>query len=153
MTLAVRVSVLADQHASRFLRFCLVGGSGVVVNMGVLALLVSVGGWSPLLAAPVATEMAILNNFALNDRWTFGDRRGTNRWYGRLLRYNGITTGGLVISVATLAVLPRLLGLHYLVANLIAIGAGVVWNYSMNAWLTWMRNPSARHAPARITAS
>ena len=99
MTLAVRVSVLADQHAPRFLRFCLVGGSGVVVNMGILALLVSVGGWSPVLAAPVATEAAILNNFAINDRWTFADRRGTYRWYERLLRYNGITIGGLVMDV------------------------------------------------------
>jgi dolichol-phosphate mannosyltransferase len=144
--------VLADEHAGRFTRFCLVGASGVVVNMGVLALLVSLGGWAPVLAAPVATEAAILNNFALNDRWTFRDRRGTRRWFERALRYNGITIGGLAISVATLAVLPRLFGVHYLIANLIAIGAGVVWNYSMNSWLTWMGNPSARHGPAGITA-
>lgn len=129
---------LAMRHGSRFARFCAVGASGVVVNMGALALLVSGLGWKPVLAAPLATEAAIINNFLLNDRWTFRDRRAGTGRLRRAFRYNTITLGGLVISVAVLAVVLEALHLHYLVANLFAVGAGVAWNYSMNSWLTWM---------------
>jgi dolichol-phosphate mannosyltransferase len=128
-------------HGWRILRFGLVGGSGVAVNMGVLALLVSMAGWPLLFAAPVATETAILNNFLLNDNWTFRDRRSGVGWLHRAWRYNSITLGGLLLSVTVLAALVHYAGLHYLIANLVAIGVGAGWNYSMNFWLTWFDRP------------
>ena len=129
---------LALTHGNRFVRFCLVGGSGVVVNMCVLALLVSVGGWPPLIAAPIAAEVAIVNNFLLNDRWTFRDKRSGRSLLQRGLRYNGLTLGGVLISIATFTTLVYVFRMHYAVANLIAIAAGTAWNYAMNAWLTWV---------------
>jgi dolichol-phosphate mannosyltransferase len=116
----------------------MVGGSGVVVNMGVLTLLVSVGGWQPFVAAPIAGEVAIINNFLLNDRWTFRDKRSGRSLFERGLRYNGLTLGGVLISIATLTTLVYVFRMHYIVANLFAIAAGTAWNYSMNAWLTWV---------------
>lgn len=132
---------LAVAHGKRFLRFCLVGGSGVVVNMAVLALLVSGGGWQPFVAAPIAAELAIINNFLLNDRWTFRDKRSGRSLVQRGLRYNGLTLGGVLISIATLTMLVYVFKMHYVVANLLAIAAGTAWNYSMNAWLTWIDRP------------
>lgn len=131
----------------------MVGGSGVVVNMSVLALLVSAAGWAPVPAAVVATELAILNNFLWNDRWTFRDRRTGTRWYKRLLRYNSITLGGLAISVGVLAGLLHFFHWHYLAANLCAIGAGVLWNYSVNSWLTWVGDRGSTPVGALIAAA
>jgi dolichol-phosphate mannosyltransferase len=109
--------------------------------MGVLTLLVSVGGWQPFVAAPFAAELAILNNFLLNDRWTFRDKRSGRSLLQRGLRYNGLTLGGVLISITTFTTLVYLFKWHYLVANLFAIAAGMAWNYSMNAWLTWADRP------------
>jgi dolichol-phosphate mannosyltransferase len=139
---------LALTHFSRLLRFCLVGGSGVVVNMGVLALLVSVGGWQPFFAAPIAAEVAILNNFLLNDRWAFRDKRSGRSLLQRGLRYNGLTLGGVLISIAMLTTLVYFFRVHYVVANLFAIGAGTAWNYSMNTWLTWVNPAIMKSEPA-----
>src|SRR5690349_21741892 len=47
-------------HASRFVRFGVVGGVGAVINMVILYLLVHYGGWNHMAAAVVATETAIL---------------------------------------------------------------------------------------------
>jgi dolichol-phosphate mannosyltransferase len=115
----------------------LVGISGVGVNTALLYLLTEAVGFNHLVAAVFATESAILNNFLLNDRWTFGDAQSGTSWLRRILRYNSVTLVGLVISVAVLAGLTYLLNLHYLLANLFAIGAGTLWNYVGSSYFTW----------------
>ena len=124
-------------HAHRFARFGVVGGIGAVVNMGILYMLVQHGGWNHMVAAVIATEAAILSNFAMNDRWTFRDAHSRYNWVVRMLRYNAIAGGGALISLGVLAALTLGVGIHYLVANLIAIGAGTIWNYVVNSRLTW----------------
>ncbi|MDB5077599.1 MAG: dolichyl-phosphate beta-D-mannosyltransferase [Chloroflexi bacterium] len=124
-------------HALRFTRFGVVGGVGAVVNMAILYLLVHYGGWNHMAAAVVATETAILSNFAMNDRWTFRDSLSSISWSGRLVRYNAIACGGAAISLGVLAALTLGAGMHYLAANVVAIGAGTIWNYVVNSRVTW----------------
>ena len=134
-------------HARRFARFGLVGAVGAVVNMAILYLLVQHGGWNHMPAAVVATEIAILSNFVLNDCWTFRDVASPYTWLARLLRYNAIAGGGALISLVVLAVLTLAAGMQYLLANLVAIGAGTVWNYAINSRLTWtITHLAERHA-------
>jgi putative flippase GtrA len=128
---------IVTTHARRLVRFCLVGASGAVVNTSLLYLLAEGGGLSPLVAAVFSTEAAILNNFLFNDLWTFADATSSTSWYWRALRYNSVALVGLVISLAVLAGLTHVLGLHYLIANLFAIGAGTLWNYTGSSYLAW----------------
>ena len=59
---------------ARLARFLAVGASGVVVNEGILILLKKLG--FPLaLSSLFAIELSILGNFALNNAWTWHDRR------------------------------------------------------------------------------
>ena len=129
------------RHAGRFLRFGIVGGSGVLVNNAVLLALVEGLRIPPVPAAVVATECAIMSNFVLNDRWTFADMRSsTSRgWFRRFASYNLLTLGGLVLSVGVLALLHGVAGLHYLLANVVGIAVGTLWNYGSNHQWTWAR--------------
>ncbi len=124
-------------HARCLVRFGLVGASGVVVNTALLYLLIEVGGLNHLVAALLATEAAILSNFALNDRWTFRDSKPAASVVRRAFRYNLIALGGLAISVAVLAVLTYFADFHYLFANLFAIGAATLWNYAASRSWNW----------------
>jgi len=135
-------------HRRRLARFALVGLSGVLLNMGLLVALVEAAGLDEILAATIATEAAILSNFSLNDRWTFGDARSPLGRLRRAAQYNAIALGGLLISVTALAVLTRGVGLHYLLANLVAVLAGFAWNYALNARMTWGSPGSARRFPS-----
>lgn len=138
-------------HALRFIRFGIVGGVGAVVNTVVLYLLVHYGGWNHLVAGSVATEVAILSNFVMNDRWTFRDTGTTCLWVSRALRYHAIALAGALISLGILAALTMTVDMHYLVANLLGIGAGTVWNYTLNSRLTWAVTHigvSPNHAPS-----
>src|SRR5256885_484302 len=57
----------------RYARFCLVGATGVAVDMGIIYLLAdpSMLGWNLTLSKVIAAEIAIFNNFIWNDVWTF----------------------------------------------------------------------------------
>jgi putative flippase GtrA len=125
----------------RFLRFAVVGASGVAVNMGVLAL--ALWGLSPRLegssldfaAAAIATVISIMTNFLLNDLWTWGDREKGSRKRDFLGRMGAYYLGASVaagLSLGAFAFASTVLGLGVYLAQLIGIGLGTVVNYVIN---------------------
>jgi len=130
------VRQLTIRHRGRFVRFGLVGVSGVLVNTALLYVLTEAGGLHPLIAVVLATEAAILSNFLLNDRWTFQEATPSFSWMRRAFRYNCGALAGLIISVGVLALLLHL-GMYYLVANLFAIAVAMLWNYAVSCLFTW----------------
>lgn len=128
--------LLNAESVGEVIRFGVVGVVGVIVNNGLLYLLHGLAGWPLIPASVVAVEAAIVNNFVWNDLWTFSDR-DPSRY--RFLRFNLVSLGGLVVNTGVLALVVAVSGLHYLVANLIAIGAAMTWNFAANARWTWLR--------------
>lgn len=128
---------------ARFVRFGLVGGSGVLVDMGALYLLHDPRRLAlPLVAAKVAAaQLAILNNFAWNELWTFRDRAalrpGAAARLARFARFEGICLAGVGLTVGVLWVCVQRLGMHYLPGNLVAIAAGTAWNFLLNLRWNW----------------
>lgn len=119
-----------------FPRFALVGLVGAAVNQSLLFVLHGVAALPLVLASAMATESAILHNYAGNELWTFHTRRLD---LGRMLRFNAVSLGALVITVSVLWGLQRLSPWHYLLDNLVAIGAGSTWNFAVNFGWTWRR--------------
>jgi dolichol-phosphate mannosyltransferase len=124
---------------TRFLKYCLVGASGVLVNMGLLWLLTEVGGLYYLVSAAFSIETSIITNFALNDHFTFPDRksRGSRQSLLRLAKFNAVSLAGLGVNMAVLWTLTSVFGVHYLLSNLAGIAVATLWNYLVNFWWTW----------------
>ncbi len=140
------VRSMQRMHAGRFIRFAIVGTSGVLVNYAVLISLVELVGLNRLIAVALANEIAILSNFFFNNRWTFSDSGRETPFLLRAMRYNLFGLGGLLVSVTVLGVLTYGLGLHYLIANAFAISMAMTWNYLSNARWTFSINPKhGRH--------
>jgi dolichol-phosphate mannosyltransferase len=123
----------------RFIKFCLVGLSGVGVNMGLLWLLTEYAGLVYLLSAAIAVETSIITNFLLNNFFTFRGRNepGTRPFFQRLLKFNLISLAGLGINIGLLSLFTEVFGIYYLVSNIIAIVIVTLWNYLLNTWWTW----------------
>lgn len=127
----------------RFIRFGLVGLSGVFVDMAVFYLLSdpSALAWGLTRSKIIAAEAAIINNFLWNDCWTFKDiasrQKGWRRRFKRLAKFNLICLAGLILNVLFLNLLFNLLGINRYIANLIAIGAVTLWNFWVNLKLSW----------------
>ncbi len=129
--------MLLLSRLARPLRFAIVGASGVVVNTIVLWSLARGMHVAVWLASVLATEAAIVTNFLLNDRWTFRASRGNDTSVRRFLRFNGVSLGGMAITVGVLSLLTSLTPMHLLIANMLAICVAMVWNYVANSRWTW----------------
>lgn len=141
----VRQGASADRTLlrGRFLRFGLVGLSGVVVDMAMLYLLSDPSklDWGLTTSKVLASELAIMNNFLWNDRWTFGDiarsQRGWRQRLQRFLKFNLICLIGLTLNVTILNVLFNAFEINRYVANFVAIGLVTFWNFWINLKLSW----------------
>lgn len=124
----------------RFLKFSLVGVSGIFVNMGMLTFLTWNGlGYLP--SGVFAVETAIVTNFLFNEFWSFSDfSKRSPGLFNRMKRFVGFNlfcTGGAGINLGVLWFLTGYVGIHYLISNLFGISMATLWNYGMNANITW----------------
>jgi dolichol-phosphate mannosyltransferase len=104
------------------------------VDNAVLLLSHSFLGWPLALSKVLSTESAILTNFAINDNWTFDHDEKPGSVWQRLLKSNGIRLFGLGVSVIVLLALDERLELPLVLANLISIGVGFVFNYTLESF-------------------
>lgn len=132
------VGILGWDHPEnrRAAKFAMVGATGVLVNLGLLFALHGLLGLHDLVAVPLAIEVSIISNFLLNDRWTFHDRRH-DHVAERLGKFNLVSLLGMAIQFGAYAILTRGFGLHYLVAQLIAILVAFGANYLGNLHWTY----------------
>jgi len=125
----------------RFVKFCMVGGSGVGVDMGMYYLLSRIAGLqSAQLASALSAETAIITNFILNDIFTFRDRRTSGRKarLNRFCKFNLVSLAGVGIKVGILSLLLNVAGMENdLLANLCAIAVAALWNFSLSNWWAW----------------
>ena len=120
-----------------FIKFAFVGGSGVVVNMGLLYILTRLMDLRLEIASPIAIEVSILTNFTLNNIWTFKKRDTHVPFWSRLFRYHLVTGLAGGVNYLILLLLVRSFGLHDMISNLIGILVGTIITYSLNSLWTW----------------
>jgi putative flippase GtrA len=114
--------------ALRWLKFNLVGGMGIVVQLLLLVALKTGLGLDYLLATALAVEAAVVHNFLWHERFTWVDRPGASS--ARFLKFN--LTTGLFSIAGNLVVMKLLVGfghMNYLLANAITITLCSVVNF------------------------
>jgi len=141
-------SYLASIASSQLFKFLVVGAIGVVVNLLVMALLIQAGYLRDWRASTIASVIAALHNYLLNNHWTFGDRRRSGRaLFNGAFLYFPVAAVGIALTAVSYSILtqlrfrtsfgtspPYLLG-----AQLVSILFGTYLNYSLNKLFTWRR--------------
>ena len=120
-----------------FLKFAVVGASGVVVNLGFFTLLLMTG-MNKFIASPIAIEISIVSNFLLNNFWTFRFRKTKDRARIRGLKFNVVSFLALGVSYGTFVALSILFPdvppqLH----QLVGIIPATFLNYFLNSYWTF----------------
>lgn len=137
-------NILSLSYWMRFIRFNVVGFTGIFVNEGLLILLTA-GGMYYLYASAIAVEASILGNFFLHDIWTFKDRR-SGHMLTRLMRFNGLMVVGLGLNLIILYALTEFFGVNYLVSNLVGIMVASFARYSMSVRWGWLHKKTIDEA-------
>ncbi len=121
----------------RFLSFAIVGALGVLVHLSVLMLVGHTGAASFETAQIIATMVAMVFNFQLNNQVTYRDQRlrGPRLWHGLLL-FMLVCGIGAVANVGIAKTLYAGDSSWTLAGGIGAI-IGVVWNYAVSATLVW----------------
>ncbi len=123
----------------RFLSFALVGAFGVLVHLAVLFAALGAGaGFST--AQTIATLVAMVANFQLNNVITYRDKRlrGGRLWRG-LLGFMMVCGVGAVANIGIARALYYNGDASRIPAAVIGAVIGVVWNYAMSSTLVWGR--------------
>ncbi len=119
-----------------FVGFCLVGGFGVLVQLGV-SLVGRHAGLDFSQAQTIGTFVAMVGNFELNNSLTYSDRRlkGVRMWQGLGLFILVCSLG----AVANIGIARALYAQNegWSVAGIVGAAVGVVWNYAVSATLVW----------------
>ena len=64
--------------------------------------------------------------------------------FHRFARFSAVGAGGVIVQTATLAVLLRVAGMHYLIATAFAVEASVLHNFVWHRRWTWADRPQSR---------
>ena len=130
----------------RFVKFGMVGAIGTVVNLASMSLIIDLLRWTDWRASALATLIATVNNYLLNNAWTFKDYNHNGH---RLLRgyalFLATSVAGLLVTITTYAVISAVLvrrGIPLrlftlLFVQMVAILCGFGVNYSFSRRFTW----------------
>ncbi len=148
---------------SRLVQFCIVGASGMVIDLSFYALLQFLlsftwladrksalfgSTWHLAVAAGMSIAIALVWNFTLNRRLTFNDAHK-----GDLLRqfFTYVLSNALaiILSFSVRLLLPAHFGFfarHRLAAAVVGIVAATAISFSMARWLVFARRPELKLA-------
>lgn len=144
-TLRSSVKPYDTSRRRRLIMYLLVGVLGVAINQGVLYLATGIIGISYVLGGFLGVAISILINYAINDAWTWQKygTPGIMPWVWRGIKYTGTRIVGIGVHMVALVVFVELLGLHYLLANLLAIAIGFAWGFGASDVLVWKTTDSS----------
>jgi dolichol-phosphate mannosyltransferase len=136
------------QSSRVFIKFCLIGASGVIVNLGLFSALLALG-VNKFVASPIAIQCSIVTNFFGNNYWTFRRRSLAGALHARGLRFNVVSILSLAVSTLTFIILSRAFpGAAPQVHQFVGIVPATLVNYFLNSYWTF-RDSGRGHSAAR----
>jgi dolichol-phosphate mannosyltransferase len=122
---------------ARFGRFGLVGATGLLVNTLLLAALAGPIGVGYIAAAILATQGSTLWNFCLTEAWVFSDRAHRRSLAQRMGMFFFMNNVALPLRIPILFALTSLLGIHYLLSNVLSLLVLTVLRFAIADSLIW----------------
>jgi len=125
-------------EAARFLKFCIVGGSGVFVNLGVLFTLVEFFQIDKTTAWAVAVVISIFSNYFFNSIFTYGDKKSETREESmrRIVIYYLISFFTMFFNFLIYQSALNF-GVYYIIAAFLGILGATVLNFVLATKLVW----------------
>jgi dolichol-phosphate mannosyltransferase len=125
----------------RFVLFSIVGCIGVVATLVVAWFCLKVLGFPFTYAQTIATGIAMIGNFALNNVLTYSDRRLKGwRFISGLISFSLICSIGAVGNVGVASFLFHKTSSSWWLDSIAGIAVGSVWNYAVSAVVTWKKS-------------
>jgi putative flippase GtrA len=134
----VRHGLRRPHNWVQLVKFCVVGGSGYVVNLIVFTIAVEALGAHHLVGATAAFVVAVTNNFWWNRHWTFGAGEGHAGF--QAARFFTVSVIAFLFAAGVLELLVTVGGLPDVPAQAISIIAATPLNFVGNKMWSFGRS-------------
>jgi putative flippase GtrA len=132
-------NLLKKLLAIDFVRFCIVGALGFVVNFSLLTMLYQKLGLHIVPAQLIAGEIALFSNFYLHHNWTYKSHHTMKTIQTLLIQFHATSWFALLLTTVIVAFGVKTAGLHYTIALMIAAAIALVWNFVWSKYVIWHR--------------
>lgn len=120
---------------AKFIKFCIVGGSGVFVDFGFTYLFKEIFKVNKYVANSIGFIIAASSNYILNRIWTF---ESTNQDIPlEYVSFILVSSVGLLINNLALWIFHEKLKFNFYLSKIGAIGVATVWNFLANYLYTF----------------
>jgi len=119
----------------KFLKFCVVGLSGMVIDFSTTWLLKEKAKVNKYIANSTGFILAATSNYIWNRIWTFQSEN--SQIAVEYLSFILISTAGLGINNFVIYLLNDRLKINFYLSKLLAIGVVTIWNFFMNFIITF----------------
>jgi dolichol-phosphate mannosyltransferase len=128
----------------KFVYFCLIGGGGLVVHMLALWVLYEMAGVAFAASQAIATGVAMVGNFTLNNLITYRESKLSGlAWFRGLFLFCLACSVGAIANVGVASYLFSE-GTRWVLSALAGVLVSTVWNYAATAFYVWRVPNSAR---------
>jgi putative flippase GtrA len=119
----------------KFLKFCIVGFSGMIVDFGTTWLLKEKLNVNKYIANSTGFILAASSNYLFNRLWTF--HSGNPRIGSEYVSFILISIVGLAINNLIIFLLNEKMKINFYLSKLFAVGVVTIWNFFMNYMITF----------------
>jgi putative flippase GtrA len=122
-----------------FVRFCIVGASGFVINAALLVLL-NKDLKSPFVAQLIAGEIALFSNFMFHHRWTYKADYVRKTMTTLIVQFHATSWAAILGSAIIVTAGIKYFHLPEIVALAFSSTIALFWNFGWSRYVIWRKH-------------
>lgn len=122
-----------------FVRFCIVGGTGFVINLIILTTLHRWADMPIFFAQLIAAEIALFSNFILHHNWTYKNNKVKKSIPTLLIQFHATSWPAIVGSAVMVSLCEKVLGFNELFSLIASSLIALLWNFGWSKYVVWRK--------------
>ncbi len=134
-----------------FVRFCLVGTTGFLINLVLLTLLYKILGLPVIIAQLISAEIALFSNFILHHNWTYKHRKTKKSIKTLLIQFHMSSWVAIVGSALLVSFGIGVMNLSYIFALVVSSSIALLWNFLWSKLVIWKHQHDHDEAVSEVS--
>jgi dolichol-phosphate mannosyltransferase len=122
-----------------FVRFCIVGGTGFVINFIILTVLHKGFSVPIFIAQLIGAEIALFSNFMMHHHWTYKGHKVQKTIPTLLVQFHASTWPAILGSALMVTAGEKFLHFGNLLALAVSSAIALLWNFGWSRYVIWRK--------------